>query len=201
MNEGSIKFNCGWIQEPCGLSDDTFHELEKYRALLIKRKLIGVYPDGIGYGNISCRDTASAAFFITGSGTGHLGKLTPEQYSMVLQYNFFENSLICRGMIRASAESLTHAAIYESDPGIGAVAHVHNPELWEKLLNRVPTTPEAAEYGTPEIAFAVKKLAEKPETKGGRLIVMGGHKEGILTFGKNLEEATLRILQQYNDLL
>jgi ribulose-5-phosphate 4-epimerase/fuculose-1-phosphate aldolase len=200
MNEGSIKFNCGWIQEPCGLSDDTFHELEKYRALLIKRKLIGVYPDGIGYGNISCRDTASAAFFITGSGTGHLGKLTPEQYSMVLQYNFFENSLICRGMIRASAESLTMPPSMKviRELGLWLMCIILN---CGKIVESGTNDTEAAEYGTPEIAFAVKKLAEKPETKGGRLIVMGGHKEGILTFGKNLEEATLRILQQYNDLL
>jgi hypothetical protein len=33
-----------------------------------------------------------------------------------------------------------------------------------------------------------------------KVIVMGGHREGILAFGRNLEEATSEIIKIYNRL-
>ena len=46
----------------------------------------------------------------------------------------------CIGPIQASSASLTHAAIYQANPDINAVIHVHDRDLWENLLDRVPTT-------------------------------------------------------------
>jgi len=67
--------------------------------------------------------------------------------------------------------------------------------LWEKLLNDYPTTSAEIEYGTPEMAFAVGELASEIKEK---IIVMGGHREGILAFGRNLHEATDGIMKIYN---
>jgi dihydroxyacetone kinase DhaKLM complex PTS-EIIA-like component DhaM len=70
--------------------------------------------------------------------------------------------------------------------------------LWEKLLNDYPTTSEEIEYGTPEMALAVQSLAAEMGMSDEKIIIMGGHQEGILAFGKNLEEATTQIIKIYN---
>jgi L-ribulose-5-phosphate 4-epimerase len=101
-------------------------------------------------------------------------------------------------MTKASAESLTHAAIYEALPEVGAVVHIHCFELWKKLLNNYPTTSKEIEYGTPEMALAVQILSAGMENSEEKIIIMGGHREGILAFGKNLEDATTQIIKIYN---
>ena len=77
---------------------------------------------------------------------------------MVDRYDFLKNEIHCTGKIRASAESLTHAAVYEARPEAMAVIHIHNLDLWEKYKGIMPTSPYTAEYGTPEIALAIKSL-------------------------------------------
>ena len=197
MTEGYIKFQCDWTKEEILIPEPILQSLEKERSRLYKLNLIGMYPDGIGFGNISIR-TEGTSFIITGSATGQFATLDRSHYAIVPAYSFAGNSISCQGQTKASAESLTHAAVYEALPGVGAVVHVHCLWLWEKLLNEYPTTPEKIEYGTPEMAFAVKSLAAEMKGSEEKIIVMGGHREGILAFGKDLEEATTQILKIYN---
>jgi L-ribulose-5-phosphate 4-epimerase len=165
-----------------------------WRDILYNKKLIGAYPDGVGFGNLSSR-VSENQFFITGTTTGHLSQLTERQYTLVTQYDFSRNSLSCIGPIRASSESLSHAACYESDPTIGAVIHIHSIELWEKWLNKIPTTPCDVEYGTPEMAYAIRGLCCLARNTGERILVMGGHREGILAFGETMDAAGESILK------
>ena len=195
MTEGYIKFDCNWIQKEFPFQEGIYEELETARTKLRTLELIGMYPDGIGFGNISVRTGESASFIITGSATGQYEKLDQSHYALVTGFDFKRNSIFCSGLTKASAESLTHAAVYESPPEIGAVVHVHCLWLWEKLLNDYPTTSAEIEYGTPEMAYAVGKLASEINEK---IIVMGGHREGILAFGSNLTEATAEIIKIYN---
>jgi ribulose-5-phosphate 4-epimerase/fuculose-1-phosphate aldolase len=143
---------------------------------------------GIGFGNLSVRDNASG-FHITGSGTGGLPELTLADYTKVVAYDFAGNWLRCEGPAIASSESLTHAAVYASEPTAGAVIHCHNSKLWAALLDRAPTTSKAAEYGTPELAFAVERLFKSSDVKARKIFVMAGHEGGVVVFGKNLGEA------------
>lgn len=196
MKEGYIKFNCEWNQTDIQISPLLFQKLEEARTKLYQLELIGMYPDGIGYGNISTR-IDSSTFLITGSATGQFEQLKPENYALVTGYNFAENSVYCTGQTKASAESLTHAAVYEVLPDVKAVVHVHCLWLWEKLLNNYPSTPTEVEYGTPEMAKAIQQQLTRMNLNE-KLIVMGGHREGILTFGGTLEEATSEILKIYN---
>lgn len=197
MNEGYIKFQCNWTKEEIRIPEETFVALEKYRSDLYQLGLIGMYPDGIGFGNISVKNSSSS-FYITGSATGQYPSLRMEHYAEVLSYDFAQNSLSCVGLTKASAESLTHAAVYEALPETAAVVHIHCLWLWEKLLNNYPTTSPEIEYGTPEMATAVQELAKDAATQADKIIVMGGHREGILAFGRTLEEATNEILKIYN---
>jgi L-ribulose-5-phosphate 4-epimerase len=197
MTEGYIKFQCNWENEEIQVPEEMLLSLEKERKQLYKLGLIGMYPDGIGFGNISIR-IEGCSFLITGSATGQFATLNQSHYSLVSEYHFAGNSISCKGLTKASAESLTHAAVYEALPEIGAVVHVHCLWLWEKLLNNYPTTSGEIEYGTPEMALAVQSLAAEMRMKDENIIIMGGHREGILTFGKNLEEATTQIIEIYN---
>jgi len=198
MTEGYIKFQCNWEQKEINIQKELFQVLEEARSKLFKLGLIGMYPDGIGFGNISVKSGENKSFIITGSATGQFSQLNQSHYALVNGYNFAENSVSCAGMTRASAESLTHAAVYEALPDVGAVVHIHCLWLWEKLRNNSPTTSEEIEYGTPEMAYAVKNLAATLNPEQEKVIVMGGHREGILAFGRNLKEASSSIINLYN---
>lgn len=198
MTEGYIKFNCIWNQEEFQFQEKVFDMLELSRTQLYALGLIGMNRDGIGFGNISVRNGESGSFIISGSATGGFARLNQSHYALVRDYDFMDNSVSCSGLTKASAESLTHAAVYESLPEVGAVVHVHCLWLWEKLLDIYPTTSAEIEYGTPEMADAVGKLASGINSGEEKIIVMGGHQEGILAFGSNLDEATTQIINIYN---
>lgn len=186
MDEGVIKFQCRWAAEPHGLGVPA--ALMYWRDKMHELGLIGVYEaDGIGYGNISMR--LPEGMMISGSQTGHLPQLAADHYTLVTDYSIQDNSLACRGKLKASAESLTHLAFYEADPSIMAVIHIHNLEMWQQLMHQVPTSSEAVPYGTPEMATEIKRLFSETDLPEKKLMVMGGHREGLIAFGREMEEA------------
>jgi ribulose-5-phosphate 4-epimerase/fuculose-1-phosphate aldolase len=185
---GSVKFKCE--QVPIEISRFAgFAELNKYRRKLLDLEMMGVDGNGIGFGNLSVRDGTSTRFYITGSATAGIVELTPADYAKVVAYDFPKNWLRCEGSRAASSESLTHAAVYESDPTARAVIHCHDINLWAALLDKVPTTPKGVEYGTAEMACAVQRLFEITDVKTRKIFVMAGHDGGLVTFGKNLQDA------------
>ena len=188
MNEeGVIKFNCNWIKE-APLSVEHIAEINAWRDKLYKAGLIGENKDGIGYGNISCRFKQNT-FIITGSGTGSLKKLGVEHYTKVTAYNFAANTLTTAGPVKASSESLTHAALYESAKDVNAVFHIHHLALWKKLLIGGASTSKHIEYGTTAMAGEIIRLMNNPSIPEQKILAMGGHEEGILSFGKTTAEA------------
>jgi ribulose-5-phosphate 4-epimerase/fuculose-1-phosphate aldolase len=164
-------------------------ELNACRRKLLQQRLIGLDAKGIGFGNLSVRDGATSKFYITGSATGGLPELTPTDCVRVVAYDFGRNWLRYEGAAIPSSESLTHAAIYESDPSTSAMIHCHDSVLWAALLDRVPTTSKAVAYGTPEMAHEITRLFKETDVRNGKIIVMAGHEGGIVTFGKNFEQA------------
>jgi len=185
--KGYIKYHCHWIEDK-PMKASLIKELNNWRDKLYQLKLIGAYSNGIGYGNISIR-LESNVFLITGSATGHLKKLSAKHYTRVTSYNFAKNTLTCEGPIRASSESLTHAAIYEANKEVNAVIHIHSKPLWDKLLCTIPTTSPAVEYGTPQMALEIGRLFNETDLNTKRILVMAGHEEGIIAFGKDLDDA------------
>ena len=194
MEEGYIKFNCKRIPSD-DIPLDKVVNLNVWRKIMYDKGLIGMYPDGIGFGNISIRCDENS-FLISGTATGGIPDLDKSHYALVTDYNLQTNSLICKGPINASSESLTHALIYESSPSTNAVIHIHNLDLWKRLMHKVPTSNEQVPYGTPEMANEIKRLFIETELKREKIIVMGGHEEGIICFGRNLEEAANVLLNK-----
>jgi L-ribulose-5-phosphate 4-epimerase len=164
-------------------------ELNACRRKLLELRLIGVDSNGVGFGNLSVRDGAGGNFYITGSATGGLPELMPTDCVRVMTYDFVKNWLRYEGAAIPSSESLTHAAIYESDPTIAAVIHCHDSVLWRTRLDRVPTTSKAIAYGTPEMAYEIMRLFKVSDVRSRRIFVMAGHEGGIVAFGENFENA------------
>jgi methylthioribose-1-phosphate isomerase len=186
--EGVIKFDCHWLKtEP--LAYETIENLNDWRNRLYDFGLIGVYEDGIGFGNISIRLGPSNQFVISGTQTGGIPRLHEQHYTHVIDFSLEKNSISCKGPIQASSESLTHAVLYRLSPEINTVIHVHHRNLWDRILNQVPTTARDIPYGTPEMALEVKRLFENSDLKVKKIFVMAGHEEGVVTFGKDLAEA------------
>jgi Class II Aldolase and Adducin N-terminal domain. len=66
--------------------------------------------------------------------------------------------------------------------------------LWAALLNHAPTSSKAAEYGTPELAYEIMRLFKNGDVESRKILVMAGHEGGIVTFGKDFEEAFAAVM-------
>ncbi len=196
--EGVIKFQLEFTQTaPLPVAD--LAAINKWRAILYQRQLIGQDParyGGYGYGNLSLRiapfETIPALrqFIISGSQTGHLAELGPEHYTVVTECYPEENRLVAHGPIRPSSESLTHGAVYALDPAIRVVFHAHSRTIWQAAATLgIPTTDEVIPYGTPAMAAEVARLYAATDMAQRRIFSMGGHEDGIFTFGETAEAA------------
>lgn len=201
IDEGYIKYRCQWVKEDAIASHNLtaeIAELTRYRNALHQLGLIGEYPNGIGFGNLSQKLSphsplpsphSPTSFVITGTQTGHLPTLTAADYALVTEFDAAKNTLTCKGLRQASSESLTHGVIYDAWAGISAVIHVHHSRLWRNLLNQVPTTAAKVPYGTPEMAAETQRLFQDASLLQQRIFVMAGHEDGVVTFGENLQMA------------
>lgn len=203
IDDGVIKYDQSDFTrtDPLGLSE--YKELEHWRSKLYELKLIGEYPrEKVGYGNLSCRKNYShlrknslPQFLISGTQTGALAELNGQHYSKVIAYDLILNRVSTSGPIQASSEALTHASIYEINPKIEAIFHIHDTQIWEAMLrDQWPATPKDIPYGTVEMANFVKTLF--PNQDQG-VFVMAGHQDGVIAFAPTLIEAGELILQVF----
>ncbi len=186
-DEGYIKFKCSWHHGPPQPAD-AIRSLNRWRQILYEKGLLGAYPDGVGFGNVSQRAFRDH-FYITGSKTGNLTSLSEYHYARVTDFDISNNRVHCMGPIIASSESMSHAVIYRQLPEVQAVFHVHSAPLWKKLLNQIPTTGPDIPYGTPEMAMEIVRLIRETNVSESGLFAMAGHQDGLFAFGKSLDAA------------
>ena len=184
MDEGYIKYKARWTKEQITVAPEIVREINLCRSKLFAKKWIGMYPDGIGYGNISLK-LNDKSFLISGSATGAIARTTINDYAIVDDYDIKNNHISCRGMVAASSESLSHAALYTKETT--HIVHIHSEKLWLDNRNKFPTTDESIAYGTPEMAAELLRCKESIESDFG-VIVMGGHWEGIIAYGNSYEQ-------------
>ncbi len=186
MDEGYIKYQSFWTRKKISVDPLIFRELNRRRDYYYRKNWIGVDPSGIGFGNISMRLNGNS-FIISGSATGGLEALNLSHYAIVTDYDFARNRLSCTGETEASSESLTHAALYESDAAIQCVLHMHSRALWIKHRRTLPATPEDVAYGTPQMAYAIQEARRQINGREG-VILMAGHEDGIIAFGESFHK-------------
>jgi hypothetical protein len=63
------------------------------------------------------------------------------------------------------------------------------------LIDRVPTTSRDISYGTPEMALEFRRLYAESGFAEHGVAVMGGHEEGIVSYGGDIGQAAQRILR------
>ena len=193
-DEGYIKYDIAWTPGPAP-SAAAARLLDEWRRPLFEAGLIGVYEElDIGYGNLSMRCRDLGQFLISGTQTGGLSTTDESHYSLVTDVDIDANTVSCTGPVKASSEAMTHAAIYALDVDIGAIVHVHSRELWDRYLNRLPTTDASVAYGTPGMAREFSRLYSRAGFDQTGVAVMAGHEEGLISFGPTLEVAALRML-------
>ena len=77
--------------------------------------------------------------------------------------------------------------------------HIHSLALW-KFMKAKDSLATTAEYGTAEMVDEIAGLYSDLDPVTNNAFVMKGHEEGIITFGRSVEEAELTlysVLQVY----
>ena len=195
IDEGYTKYKCDW-RRTAALPAAVVHDLNEWRNRLHDFGLVGYYKEhGVGFGNLSIRVNGYEEFIVSGTQTGCVQRTDETHYSLVTACDIDANHVTCEGPVQASSEALTHAALYQLDAGIRAVAHVHSLSLWQALMHRVPTTAEDVRYGTPAMAREFLRLYRETDLPEKGVAVMAGHEEGIVAFGCTMEQAAQRILE------
>lgn len=192
-HEGVIKFQLDFQEGPSP-AEDLLRELNAWRSIFRQLGLIGQDPeryDGYGFGNLSRRlpGQDGAAFLISGTQTGHLPSLGADHYATVHQCNPAINQLKSSGQTQPSSEALSHGVLYQCNPNIHWVMHLHCPEIFDNGMSlRLPYTSPAADYGTPEMAAEIQRLASDYSHSNPHLLIMSGHQDGILAYGSSAAE-------------
>lgn len=206
IDDGVIKYDRSNFSQ-CGcLNTSEYVDLEYWRKKLYDMNLIGEYPEAqIGFGNMSTvKDYSNfyrsthPQFIITGTQTGKYADLNGFQYTRVLDYNIDQLKIKMMGAIEASSEALTHAAIYDFNPEIRAVFHIHSQEIWQKMIeDKSDFTAADIPYGTIEMARATQKCVSG---KNAGVFCMHGHEDGVVIYGTSLQQAgelTIELYQKY----
>ncbi len=204
IDDGVIKYDRTNFSLSDALASSEYLELENWRLKLYELNLIGEYPSvQIGFGNMSeVRDygqyflSSRPQFVITGTQTGKFQSLDGSHYTRVLDYQISELKIKMMGKIEASSEALTHAAIYESNRNIKAVFHIHSHTIWKRMIeDKSPFTNEHIPYGTVEMARATQECIRGSDSG---VFCMHGHEDGVVIFGKSLEETGKLTLELYD---
>jgi L-ribulose-5-phosphate 4-epimerase len=204
LQEGVIKFQLKFTRtRPVPAVE--IKEINAWRETLFRLGFIGQDPQrygGFGYGNISRRLRPFAGpanrrpFVITGSQTGGIQSLTSEHYTTVFECDPDRNRVVAKGPIRPSSEALTHGMIYNLSRTTRFVIHVHSPEIWSNAGELgIPVTDPQAAFGTTEMAQDVRRLFRASMLGERRIFAMGGHEDGVVSFGRSGEEAGLRLIR------
>ena len=78
--------------------------------------------------------------------------------------------------------------IYEIDQDINVVIHIHSHALWTFMKTKHYLATDA-EYGTVEMANEIASLYKNINPFINNAFVMKGHEDGIITFGRSIQEA------------
>ncbi len=198
--EGVTKFAAAHRPGPLvPFAQECAAELLAWRAVVAALGGIGQDParyDGAGFGNVSVRIPPHGAprgarrFVITGTQTGGARCLSRDDLCVVERYRIKDNAVDSVGPAAPSSESMTHGAVYDLSPAIRAVVHIHCPLVFEaRQALRLPCTQADVDYGTPAMAGEVSRLFRAGADQR-QVFAMTAHRDGIVSFGRTLEEAT-----------
>jgi len=208
--EGVIRFRAHHRPAPLDLQvhGAVAQPLIAWRNRLHRSGMVGRDPTryaGVGFGNLSGRLPpfpglpGARPFLITGTQTSGLPSLSLADMCVVNRYDPKYNWVESLGLVQPSSESMTHGVLYDADPAIRYVFHGHSPVVWEQAwaLDILVTDP-AVDYGTPAMCREVERLLRDSAVARRRVLVMGGHRDGVLAFGETAEEAGQTLINLFS---
>lgn len=192
-DEGYIKFNCKLSEKKIFVPDDILTKINYWRNRFKLFRMIGALDNGIGFGNISY-NINNEKFYISGSSTGNFQELNHTDIAKVTKCDIEKNTVECEGKIYASSESLSHYSIYKSSTGVKSIIHIHCKYLWNKYMNKLPTTSPNAYFGSVELANELKCISKNTTSN---IIIAAGHEDGIFSYAENIEKAAENLFKLY----
>lgn len=191
--EGTIRFAYA-LQPPDGpvASSGVLQTLRGWRNVLRRLGLLGQDPQrygGLGFGNLSLRDAGSPEqFVITASQTAGFPELEDGDLVRITHSNPTRFWVDALGHQPPSSETLSHAMIYQSDPEVGCVFHVHSPDIWLRADDlALPCTEESVPYGSAAMAEAVAGLLR--EHGSPLTFATLGHQDGVFACAADARSA------------
>lgn len=206
MIEGVIQFRAIHTQRhlPARQFAEAIDGLLAWREIFCALQVVGQEEnryDGAGFGNLSVRvgpfpgAKGARPFLITGTQTGGDACMSLADFAHVRRYDIGKNEVESEGERLPSSESMTHGALYDVSPSIRCIIHVHAPILFDSASQlRLPITDPAVGYGTPEMAQSVSRLWRSTRLEQLGVLVMGGHEDGVMGFGRSVAEAGHRLV-------
>lgn len=173
-------------------NSSVLEELRQWRDLARRLYLLGQDPkryQGLGYGNISARDSETT-FLISASQTSGVVVSDDTTFARVLAADLKHNEIVSEGVHPPSSESMTHAALYQCSEQVQWVVHSHCPDIWNASDQLgLPFTEETIPYGTPDMAYAVQALFHQMASPEQGIFVMKGHQDGVVSYGQTAQLA------------
>ncbi|MDX9719301.1 MAG: class II aldolase/adducin family protein [Myxococcota bacterium] len=208
MQEGVIKFRLehqqsNWYREV----PEYAIELIAWRQLLKQLGLLGQTPsryNGLAFGNVSTRvppfssSRAQRAFVITASNTSGEDTLEPSELVLIKHFDTAKHMACAVGLRAPSSETLSHAALYQLGAHLRWVFHIHSPLLWEAATQgriRLPTSSPDAAYGDAALVQEIGRLWRQSALSEKGIMAMGGHRDGLLLFGRSAGELGKNLLE------
>ncbi len=196
-DEGYVKYQCNhkkaeWNTQELKLNleiESKVNELDRLRTSLFDVNFIGIYRNGIGFGNVSIKYPNlknDECFIISATGTGGARELGLEGYCLVTKTDILNNTVHCQGPLAASSESMSHAAIYQASNITDCIVHIHHKKLFTNLTEQenMIRTPKNVAYGTVEMAEHLGEIAKNNPL--GACVLMEGHEDGIIFYGTSI---------------
>lgn len=198
--EGVTKFDL--VYRPSAPFPRTrLRDLIAWRMILWRLRLIGQDANrygGVGFGNVSQRLPArrgAMRFAVSGTQTGALPVLAARHFAIVTACDPKRNRVEAEGPMPPSSESLTHGMLYALDASIRFIFHVHSPDIWRQAQSlKLPRTAPDVAYGTPAMAGEMKRLRRGTALQRNPILVMGGHQDGVIAYGRSADEAGATLL-------
>lgn len=199
--EGVTKFE---LHHRCEPLDPTRYgalagELAGWRGVMSRLGVLGqdtARYGGAGFGNLSARVGAPSsalgrrAMLVSCTQTGGRLDAGLDALCVVERYDIERNRVDSHGACEPSSEAMTHGAIYDLGPHIRAVLHGHAPDLWRRAAELgLPRTRPEVGYGTPEMAREMRRLYTGSGLGEQQILVMTGHEDGVVAFGRTFDEA------------
>ena len=182
-----VKFNTLALDSEIGFNiDDIISPFQKSCRLL---KRHGMTPQNAG--NISVRH--NKGFIITTSGS-NLGSLQRDEIVYIRKCVIEEGLVEYMGPNLPSSETFMHSMIYQSNPDMNAIVHVHDPGTLNQATMEIEATEKEVPYGTLDLA----RMACDRFLKADNIIVLTNH--GYVAVGLDLNEAVDLVISTHLEI-